>query len=199
LFQLVVLAFKGGGGGSCVGSRQGKDADGGIRVGEADGPDDGAGCRAGGEEVVDNEPMAAGWVLGQSSCVGKVDGVDALQFFFSLWFGEGLDGEGGPCFLKEAGMIVVLKAGGQPLTQEVERGGGVRDGCFVMMQGADQGGAGWDGQVRSYFQGAVDPSFEVGLAALLEFQEAVRQGVPAGRPGEVVAEVIMGIKVIIIG
>lgn len=144
MFQLVVLALKEGGRGGCVGTRQGKDADGGIRVGVSDGLDDGADCRAGGEEVVDDQPVA-GRGLGQGSCVGEVDRVDALQFFFSLWFGEGLDGEGGPGLLEEAGMIVVLEAGGQLLSQEVECGGGVRDGCFIMMQGADQGGAGWNG------------------------------------------------------
>jgi len=146
LFQLVVLAFKGGGGGGCIGPGQCKYADRGIREGVSDGLDDGADGCSGGEEVVNDEPMA-GWVLRQGGGVGQVDGVDPLQFFDPLRFGEGLDGLGGPCFLEKLGMIMVLKAGSEPLTQDVESGGGDRDDCFVVMQGANQGSAGRDGHI----------------------------------------------------
>jgi hypothetical protein len=85
-------------------------------------------------------------------------------------------------FLKETGMVAEVETGCQLLAQEVEReggtgggrtGNGIGDGGLVMMQGPDQGGAGRDGHVRQHFQGAVDPSFEVGLPAAFELQQAV--------------------------
>ena len=96
-------------------------------------------------------------------------------------------------------MIVVPEAMGELLSQEIERRGVRGNGGFMVMEGAYNGGAWRDGGLGKQFQGAVEPSFEVGLSSFFESQQTVGEIVPAGGCGEVVAQVIMRIEVLIIG
>lgn len=61
----------------------------------------------------------------------------------------------------------------------------------MVVEGAYDGGARRDGDLGKQFQGAVDPSFQVGMSSFFESQQAVGEMVPAGGCGEVVAQVIM--------
>jgi hypothetical protein len=127
---------------------------------------------AGSEDVVDDQPVFWG-AFGQGGYAGRVDGIETLQLFFSPGFAKGFDGPGRMGFPEEMGMVVMMEPGCQLSAQDVEGGGGVGDGGFVMMQGPDEGSAGRDRHCRKHFQGAVDPSIEVGLPGAFEFEEAV--------------------------
>jgi len=101
--------------------------------------------------------------------------------------------------LEELGTIMMPEAMGQFLSKKVKRGGGGGDGGFVVMEGAYDGGAWRDGGLGKQFQGAVDPSFQIRVSSFFESQQAVGEVVPAGGCGEIVAQVVVGIKLLVIG
>lgn len=140
----------------------------GLMYGLYNGMDGGAGS----EDVVDDQPVFWG-AIGQGGQAGRVDGIQSLQLFFSPGFVKGFYRPGGMAFSEKMGMVVMMEPGCKPFAQDVERNGSIGDGGFVMVQGPDEGSAGRDRHGCQHFQGAIDPSFEVGLPGAFEFQEAM--------------------------
>lgn len=86
---------------------------------------------------------------------------------------------------------MVLEAMGQLFPQDVKRGRGGGDGGFMVMEGAYDGSTWWDRDLGKQFQGAVQPSFKVGMSSFLESQQTVGEIIVTGGCREVVAQVVM--------
>jgi len=100
---------------------------------------------------------------------------------------------------EEARMVMMLEAMGQLLSQEVECGGNGRDCGFMMMKCAYDSGVLRDGDLGKQLQGAVDERLQVGVSPFFESQQAVGEIIPAGGRGEVVAQVVMRVEVVVVG
>jgi len=183
--------------GGIFGPGEGKEGKAGAGVPGCEGINNSVHGRAGGEQVVQDKEMGR-WRL-QGGGVAGVDGIESFQLFLTTGFTEGLDGRGGSKLFQQAGEISNMESPAQPAGQDIEGDGYIGNVGLVVMKGSHQDGPGGDVDSGQRFQGAVDPSVEVGLAAQLKFQEAVGKGIPSGGPGQVAAEEVMRIKFAVTG